>query len=579
MAPIPKADRVLWIDALCIDQTSISEQNVQVQYMISIYTLSRRTVVWLGEAEGPDDPIEYFFDFVKGVKKNQSKHSGYEHWGLHTKPGIYQSVKTKSSPWWKLSNTFSRSGSSGDPLERFRCSLRAFVTHEYWTRIWTSQEYILPANVVLVRSAATLEPANDALSILAERSSHILEPCCWLDFPSEDPETERLIERLNQMSAIKDDSLIVGSKGEASTPKGLDILTAHRIGRDRKAKKFVDHVYGLLGLIDEDIRRAITRDYALPVSTVFQNATEVATVYSGNLAMVELAALHVDYGSWSRDLPSWVIDWASIENNPMFGEPITSSGLFACAQDRPAVFNVLSDSRAVVHGARLSQVKSRAMPLFDAYSDHITNLSDPDNLLQRQKKRAASILERAKLVGVDFDFGDYCAPTEEQKSAQGVFWLTLLMGHTWLPSKKELSSWVYQRMSIDEAYSMFSVWRSWSRKGSPLDLDDWPNDPSFNVTFLLSVITVMMLRGFYLLESGGYACGCDVAGVGDWMAVLYGLDVPCVLGEVEGKSNVNGVNVRHYRFIGTVYMHGLMDGEVVDRIDPGILQDEDFVLV
>ncbi|MCJ1439801.1 MAG: hypothetical protein MMC23_000282 [Stictis urceolatum] len=464
MAPIPKADRVLWIDALCIDQTSISEQNVQVQYMISIYTLSRRTVVWLGEAEGPDDPIEYFFDFVKGVKKNQSKHSGYEHWGLHTKPGIYQSVKTKSSPWWKLSNTFSRSGSSGDPLERFRCSLRAFVTHEYWTRIWTSQEYILPANVVLVRSAATLEPANDALSILAERSSHILEPCCWLDFPSEDPETERLIERLNQMSAIKDDSLIVGSKGEASTPKGLDILTAHRIGRDRKAKKFVDHVYGLLGLIDEDIRRAITRDYALPVSTVFSK----------------------------RDR----------SRNRVFWKP-----------------------------------------------------------------------------RYDFDFGDYCAPTEEQKSAQGVFWLTLLMGHTWLPSKKEPSSWVYQRMSIDEPYSMFSVWRSWSRKGSPLDLDDWPNDPNFNVTFLLSVITVMMLRGFYLLESGGYACGCDVAGVGDWMAVLYGLDVPCVLGEVEGKSNVNGVNVRHYRFIGTVYMHGLMDGEVVDRIDPGILQDEDFVLV
>lgn len=41
-------DRVLWIDAICINQADLKERNSQVQLMSYIYTRARRVLVWLG---------------------------------------------------------------------------------------------------------------------------------------------------------------------------------------------------------------------------------------------------------------------------------------------------------------------------------------------------------------------------------------------------------------------------------------------------------------------------------------------------------------------------------------------------
>jgi hypothetical protein len=47
-----KDDRLLWIDALCINQTDLDERSQQVLLMKDIYSLTRRVVVWLGEDNG-----------------------------------------------------------------------------------------------------------------------------------------------------------------------------------------------------------------------------------------------------------------------------------------------------------------------------------------------------------------------------------------------------------------------------------------------------------------------------------------------------------------------------------------------
>ncbi|EON70018.1 hypothetical protein W97_09284 [Coniosporium apollinis CBS 100218] len=44
--------RVLWIDAMCINQEDIAERNEQVQRMATIYRLAYRVVVWLGPETG-----------------------------------------------------------------------------------------------------------------------------------------------------------------------------------------------------------------------------------------------------------------------------------------------------------------------------------------------------------------------------------------------------------------------------------------------------------------------------------------------------------------------------------------------
>ena len=45
----------LWVDAVCINQTNISERTTQVRMMRTIYSRVACVLVWLGEAEATDD--------------------------------------------------------------------------------------------------------------------------------------------------------------------------------------------------------------------------------------------------------------------------------------------------------------------------------------------------------------------------------------------------------------------------------------------------------------------------------------------------------------------------------------------
>jgi hypothetical protein len=40
--------RILWIDAVCINQQDLGKRNHQVMQMGLIYTMSERIIVWLG---------------------------------------------------------------------------------------------------------------------------------------------------------------------------------------------------------------------------------------------------------------------------------------------------------------------------------------------------------------------------------------------------------------------------------------------------------------------------------------------------------------------------------------------------
>ena len=54
-----KETRILWVDAICIDQSSLHERNVQVKRMGDIYSKASRVVIWLGTIEP-----KYSFDIL-----------------------------------------------------------------------------------------------------------------------------------------------------------------------------------------------------------------------------------------------------------------------------------------------------------------------------------------------------------------------------------------------------------------------------------------------------------------------------------------------------------------------------------
>jgi hypothetical protein len=52
-------NRLLWIDQICINQTSLEEKNHQVAIMGEIYSRAKRTIVWLGTDPRSDELLRH----------------------------------------------------------------------------------------------------------------------------------------------------------------------------------------------------------------------------------------------------------------------------------------------------------------------------------------------------------------------------------------------------------------------------------------------------------------------------------------------------------------------------------------
>jgi hypothetical protein len=76
----------IWIDAICINQTSIPERNSQVQLMRNIYISASQVVVWLGEGSQETDSAIAFFKKAARMKRPDTL--------LDMKPKASQGVPT-----------------------------------------------------------------------------------------------------------------------------------------------------------------------------------------------------------------------------------------------------------------------------------------------------------------------------------------------------------------------------------------------------------------------------------------------------------------------------------------------------
>ena len=96
-------DGELWIDALCIDQTSTGERNHQVALMGKIFSEAGRTIIWLGNSTTD---------------------------GYHWKDMIEKEGDTKKPP--------------------LHVRMRSLTQDEYWNRAWITQEVILARDPIVL---------------------------------------------------------------------------------------------------------------------------------------------------------------------------------------------------------------------------------------------------------------------------------------------------------------------------------------------------------------------------------------------------------------------------------------------
>lgn len=62
-------ERIIWIDAICINQKNLEEQGQQVQLMAMIYSKAHRVLVWLGETA---DDVEGALESIQGAANEES---------------------------------------------------------------------------------------------------------------------------------------------------------------------------------------------------------------------------------------------------------------------------------------------------------------------------------------------------------------------------------------------------------------------------------------------------------------------------------------------------------------------------
>lgn len=128
-------DRILWIDAICIDQNNHKERGHQVQQMGEIYKKAELVVVWLGRGSKESDVL---IDFLKT--------SSYD--AGDTDRG--QRVQSKHS-----THTLSATdpGCGVMPLElqaQYRTTLRYLLLRPWFRRVWVLQEIANARKAVIV---------------------------------------------------------------------------------------------------------------------------------------------------------------------------------------------------------------------------------------------------------------------------------------------------------------------------------------------------------------------------------------------------------------------------------------------
>jgi hypothetical protein len=65
-------ERIVWVDALCIDQANQKEKEHQIHSMAKIYSQANRVIVWLGEAEDNSDQALEAIRVAPGKKSTKT---------------------------------------------------------------------------------------------------------------------------------------------------------------------------------------------------------------------------------------------------------------------------------------------------------------------------------------------------------------------------------------------------------------------------------------------------------------------------------------------------------------------------
>jgi len=256
--------RVLWIDALCINQEDLDERGSQVLLMEDIYKGCKTCLLWLGEA----------------TKETKATIKIFESWAT---TGNHLLRSTNFGP--------EHINAAGELTSR-----------DWFSRTWTVQECVLPKRLVVLCGSETW-----SWGVFAEAAenlqTHLASPCC---ISHNDTKNKHMLIINTFIQAI---SIIENSR--YLYPRNRDILTCLNSFRNRKATDARDKIYGLLSLIRPQGQSFIKPNYSdsETAEVVYSRLCVDLINESNSLEPLKYVLGAVDKTIKSLKLPSWVPDW------------------------------------------------------------------------------------------------------------------------------------------------------------------------------------------------------------------------------------------------------------------------------
>ena len=501
--------RVLWIDAICINQRDIAERSVQVMHMGEAYARATNVIAWLGE-ESSDSNLA--FDAFNSLPTDPS-----QHWDPQQNAEL-----------------------DIDYLEpKYTCAIQSLLLRPWWCRIWTVQESILGPTMSLI--CGKRQVAADTLCSLANSFGHHTFSCCGDFF--------RKHFKYNAFRDFMEETDKLGSlerwrRNEQSDRRLVDLLAEFR---SRSCLDPRDKIYGMLGLCSSDEAKLIVPDYSLPVSVVYEQATFQMTKRSRSLEVFsQLCPRRINITEiLASKLPSWVPDWTSKMTE-------AQRKVFVLRQ-RHANFNFTASASTFTSAREQGKGKlSLNGILLDSITVHSTGTLDLYPATDHLK-------EMRNLAGVEV-FPDQLYDTKTP-NYYNAFWQTLCSSI--LPSRSNLTASADAvRTSGDDLTqrSWHDTWWKWVLNYRAHD--EWAHlvDAEFSESELSafdnSVAVSTYLRKFFLSKDNQWMGLVPMdAEIGDLIALLEGGNVPYIL------RQKTGMDEGCYEIIGDAYVHGIMDGE------------------
>ena len=539
-------DRVLWVDALCINQYDVEERSAQIKRMAFLYHKASRVIAWVGEGNPGSDIViklaRYLHDFENGNLASCDENVMYILGLTFGTPAVKADLTNALFQYWNVHKF-----ENWSHIDRM-------VDRELFRRSWVLQEGALAKELIVTCGTETI--SWDAFfRAVGFRYSH----------GSRAAGASTVSEGWSAMQAIASLRHLVATRQRP--PDLLELLWACRSYRSTDPR---DRIFALLGVsnllygAEPKDQLGFEIDYNRSTEDIFKSFTISMIKKCRDLRV--LATRRRGRGFDDKGLGSWCPDWANLDDGvsllyrqrQWFGPVIHYGTPYKTIPHEPIKDIRSSEDCLMLRGVKVDKIG--AVRYNSIFMDDDARLLDwhlwalnewPHNRDWTKTTRPRSLFE------------------SQRKDA---FWRTLI-------ADADLNG------NRDPVY-LHAQFQTWLRKavGATGGSQDRIEPDEFK-DYLARVRQVTKGRCLFETEKYGYLGigdedhsseqGGPQLGSGDVIAVLAGGPLPVMLREDESASEKLGKPA--YKLIGDAfcYVHGLADGQAM-RLG---LQEEEFTIV